>query len=36
MMGVMAGRFEFWRCQYDRLAHDLRDTPLLLFRKTPR
>ena len=36
MMRVMAGRFEFWRGQHDRLANDLRDTPLLLFREGAR
>jgi hypothetical protein len=36
MMRVMAGRFEFWRVQYDRLANDLRETPLLLFRERAR
>ena len=34
MMRVMAGRFEFWRYQQDRLARELQDLPLLLFKKT--
>ena len=31
MMRVMAGRFDFWRYQQDRLARELRDLPFLLF-----
>ena len=30
MMRVMAGRFEFWRYQQDKLARELREAPLLL------
>ena len=30
MMRVMAGRFEFWRYQQDRLARELGDEPLLI------
>ena len=30
MMRVMAGRFEFWRYQQDRLARDLRESRLLI------
>jgi hypothetical protein len=30
----MAGRFDFWRYQQDRLARELRDLPFLLFRST--
>ncbi|MEO7191960.1 MAG: hypothetical protein ABI051_12970 [Vicinamibacterales bacterium] len=32
MMGQMAVRFDFWRRQMHRLAHELRDTPLLIVR----
>jgi hypothetical protein len=31
MMRVMAGRFDFWRYQQDRLARELRDQPFLIF-----
>jgi hypothetical protein len=34
MMRVMAGRFEYWRYQQDRLARELRDQTLLLFKQT--
>jgi len=34
MMRVMAGRFEFWRYQQDRLARELQDQPLLLFKES--
>ena len=34
MMRVMAGRFEFWRYQQDRLARELHETRLLLFQGT--
>ena len=30
MMAQMAVRFDFWRRQMHRLAHELRDTPLLI------
>ena len=33
MMRVMAGRFEFWRYQQDRLARELREDPFLLFQR---
>jgi hypothetical protein len=33
MMRVMAGRFDFWRYQQDRLARELRDLPFLILQK---
>ncbi len=33
MMEVMASRFDFWRRQQHRLAHELRDMPRLLFQR---
>ena len=30
MMGTMASRFQFWREQQHRLAHELRDLPFLI------
>jgi hypothetical protein len=33
MMRVMAGRFDFWRYQQDRLARELEEVPLLLFKR---
>ena len=35
MMGQMAVRFDFWRRQMHRLAHDLRTTQLLIVQSTP-
>jgi hypothetical protein len=33
MMLAMASRFDFWRRQQTRLARELRDLPMLLFRR---
>jgi hypothetical protein len=35
MMLAMARHFEFWRRQQNRLAHELRDAPMLLVGPPP-